>query len=148
MIGLAVYLHHQKNVGSYMAEPMLLNEEAVQVTRRRLVVHNQTYELRDITSVEIGTAGMSRAVVSICLVLGAGALLGAQVVGEMWCLALGVILLAIGALGWWRSSRTFTLIVGTAGGAKQVLASRNRKFIDLVAQAIDAVLVERQGRRV
>ncbi len=128
-----------------MAEQTLFNEGSVQVTRWQLVVQNQAYALRDITAVEIATRPLPW-FVRLLFAVGIVALLIAQLNASLVLSGAALVILALAGFGWWRSRHTFILVLGTANGAKNVLVSTNRQLIDRVAQAIDAVLVQRGGR--
>ena len=65
----------------------------------------------------------------------------AQAAGNLALLLGGVVVPATVGGFWWY--RIYTLVLGTPAGDQQVLVSRDRAFIDRVAQAIDLVLVER-----
>ena len=130
-----------------MAEPTLLNEGSVQVTRQRLVVEGRTYPLRDITAVQIGTLPLPRVLVTLGLLLGIGAGTWGQATGSFALALVGLVLLGVVGVIWWRRQHTYTLVLGTPTGEQPVLTSRNRQFIDRVAQVIDGVLVGRgRGR--
>ena len=130
-----------------MAEPTLLNEGSVQVTRQRLVVQDRTYLLRDITAVQIGTLPLPRVLVTLGLLLGVAAGTWGQATGSLWLVFVGLALLGLVGVIWWRRQHTYTLVLGTPTGEQPVLTSRNRQFIDRVAQVIDGVLVGRgRGR--
>ena len=126
-----------------MGEPALLNTGTVQVTRQRLVVQDRSYLLREITAVYIGTAPLPRSLVGLGLLLGIVISLSAQGSGNLPLLLGGVVVLAAVGGFWWYRRHTYTLVLGTPAGDQQVLVSRDRAFIDRVAQAIDLVLVER-----
>ena len=126
-----------------MGEPALLNTGTVQVTRQRLVVQDRSYLLREITAVYIGTAPLPRSLVVLGLLLGIVISLSAQGSGNLPLLLGGVVVLAAVGGFWWYRRHTYTLVLGTPAGDQQVLVSRDRAFIDRVAQAIDLVLVER-----
>jgi hypothetical protein len=126
-----------------MGEPTLLTTGTVQVTRQRLVVQDRSYLLREITAVYIGTAPLPRSLVLLGLLLGIGISIGAQAAGNLGLSLGGLIVLAAVGGFWWYRRHTYTLVLGTSAGDQQVLVSRDRAFIDRVAQAIDLVLVER-----
>ena len=126
-----------------MAEPTLLNEGSIQVTRRRVIVDGKTYDVGDITTVSIGNAPLPRVLLWGTVVLGALALMLSSANGNLACLGVGIVLLGIAGYAWWRGNRTYTLLLGTPQGEKRVLTSNNRQFVDRVAQTIDALLVER-----
>ena len=131
-----------------MAEPVLFQEGAFQITRRRVQLQDQQYALQDITSVEIDTARLPRFLTGLGVVFGTGLLMVSQANGSLTWLAAGVSLLAIVGFLWWRARRTYILVLGTTGGPKQVLTSTDRRLIDRAAQAIDGLLVERSRRTV
>jgi hypothetical protein len=129
-----------------MAEPTLLNEGSVQVTRQRLVVEGREYPLRDITAVQIGTLPLPRFLVALGLLLGVGTGMWGQAAGSLLVALFGLALLGVVGVIWWRCQHTYTLILGAPTGDQPVLTSRNRQFVDRVAQVIDGILVGR-GRR-
>lgn len=130
--------------GRVLVEPTLLNEDAIQVTRRQLKVGDQTYALRDITSVTIASKAVPRAALVAAVFLAVVAISIGQALASLTCLVVGfVMLVALGLVAWLRS-RTYILVIGTSNGDTPVYTSRNRQLIDRIAQAIDAVVVEQR----
>lgn len=126
-----------------MAEPTIFQQGTFQVTRRRILLDDQQYALRDISSVEIATARVPRTLVVPAMIFGIGAFLVSQFNGSVAWLAASVLLFVLVGVLWWRANRTYILVLGTSQGNKQVFTSNDRHLIDRAAQAIDALLVER-----
>ncbi len=129
-----------------MAEPTLFQEGTLQVTRRRVLVQGEQYALQDIKSVHIGTARLPRGLVVPALLIATGALLFGPGNGNLIWMGAGVSLLAIVGFLWWRASRTYILILGTAEGDTQILTTTDRQLIERAAQTIDMLLLERSRR--
>jgi len=126
-----------------MAEPTLFQQDQLQVTRRRVLVDGEQYALNDLTSVQIETAKLPRGLVVLAVLFGTISLFVFQGNGSLVWLAAGVSLLALVGFLWWRASRTYILVLGTATGDKQILTSTDRRLIEQAAQTIDALLVAR-----
>lgn len=129
-----------------MAEPTLFQDGAFQITRRRVLFDGKQYAFDAIRSVQIGTARIPRLLAIPAILFGIGSLMVSQLNGNLVWLAAGVIAFAAVGLLWWRSSRTYILIIGTTEGDKPVLTTNDRQLLERAAQTIDALLVER-GRR-
>jgi len=126
-----------------MAEPTLFQQGQLQVTRRRVLADGEQYALNDLISVQIETAKLPRGFVALAVLLGTIALFVSQTNGSLVWLAAGVSLLALVGFLWWRASRTYILVLGTATGDRQILTSTDRRLIEQAAQTIDALLVAR-----
>ena len=129
-----------------MAEPTLFQEDQLQITRHRVLVDGAQYALNDLISVQIETAKLPRAFVVLAVLFGTISLFASQLNGNLVWLAAGVSLLAVVGFRWWRASRTYILVLGTATGDKQILTSADRRLIEQAAQTIDALLVARSRR--
>jgi hypothetical protein len=126
-----------------MAEPSLFQEGSLRVTRRRIIAEDQEYEMRSVTSVQIGTARLSRLLLGLLIAAGIVALAGAQLSQNLYCFVVPVAAFGVAGYLWWRASRTFILIIGTADGEHSLMTSNNRPLVDRAAQAIDSMLLER-----
>ncbi len=126
-----------------MAEPALLNEGTIQVTRRRLVLPDHTYLLSDITAVHITTGPLPRILVVLAILLGITALTSGLQAGSLAVGLLGLAFLGLAAVLWWRARHTYRLVLRTPKGETPVLVSTNRQLINRVVDAIDAVIVAR-----
>lgn len=129
-----------------MAEPTLFQQGAFQITRRRVLSDGKQYAFDAIRSVQIGTARIPRLLLIPAVLFGIGTLMVSQLNGSLVWLAVGVIAFALVGFLWWRSSRTYILIIGTNEGDKPILTTKDRQLLERAAQTIDAMLVER-GRR-
>ena len=129
-----------------MAEPTLFQEGQLQVTRQRVLADGEQYALNDLTSVQIETRRLPRGLVALAVLFGTISLFVSQGNGSLVWLAAGVSLLALVGFLWWRASRTYILVLGTAKGDKQILTSTDRRLIEQAAQTIDALLVARSRR--
>jgi hypothetical protein len=126
-----------------MAEPSLFQEGSLQITRRRIVADGKEYPIRDVQSVQIGTAQLSRLLLGLIVAAGVVALMGAQLQQNLLCFVIPIICFGVAGYLWWRASRTFILIIGTKEGEHQLMVSNNRQLVDRAAQAIDSMLLER-----
>lgn len=127
-----------------MAEPSLFQEGSLQITRRRIVADGQEYPMRDVQSVQIGTAQLSRLLLGLIVAAGFVALMGAQLSQNLLCFVVPVVCFAVAGFLWWRASRTFILIIGTREGEHSLMVSNNRQLVDRAAQAIDSMLLEQR----
>jgi hypothetical protein len=129
-----------------MAEPTIFQEGTFQVTRRRVLLDGQQYSFDSIRSVQIGTVRIQRILAIPAILFGVGSCMVSQLNGSLVWFVAGLVAFAFVGYLWWRANRTYTLILGTTEGDRQVLTSNDRQLIERAAQTIDALLVER-GRR-
>ena len=130
-------------------EQVFLNEGDLFVSNTRVNIGGQTYATANITAVSSKTIPPSKRGAIVLIIIGAiFAMIGfgsfsASVGAGIVLLIIAGIFLAGGIL-WLRSLKpTYTVMVGSAGGEKEALSSKDGEIIDGVVAAINDAIIAR-----
>lgn len=142
-----------------MAEELLFEGDGVRITSTRATIYSTTYPINGITSVRVARKSPSIGVPVI--VMTCGSFLGFLVLcfgtsmvsqtgqspGVMSALVVpGSIVLGSWALGLWMISRgkgTYNVVLGTAGGDRRALGTKDKWFAEDVKDAIERAVIQR-----
>jgi hypothetical protein len=114
----------------------IFNDADVHVSTTRVIIQGTTYPTANITSVRSFMVSPSRLGPVVFLVVG-----GILLITQAWVWA--AILILIG--GAWLASvkKTYTLLIGTAGGEHKALSSQKSDYINNIVAAINQAIVSR-----
>ncbi len=121
-----------------MSEQISFENGKVTITSSQFVLENQTFALDNIKSIKTETTPPSRRLSGNIAIIGA------------LCLSLdalffviGLMLLAVAGFLWKNAKTRYSIILTTAAGDQQVLASDNEAYINQVFSALNQALAGR-----
>lgn len=123
------------------------NERGVAITRGGLNTGGQIFPLREIRDLRVVTVHRNKALPLTVSLVGFGAAIAGGIYGSGAALVLGVMLVVVGALAWFTQDVTHRLMVTTASGEREALASPDRAFAEQVERAVRDALA-RAGQSV
>jgi hypothetical protein len=122
------------------------NERGVMITRNTLSAGGQVFSLREIEDVRVVETRKNKvfplAISIIGVVLAAA---GAAIYRSGAALALGVMLVVVGALAWLAQDVIHRLVVKTANGEREAVSSPDLEFLARVEQAIRGALANAEA---
>lgn len=143
-------------------EEVLLERDRVKITTTKAQIYGTTYPMNGITSVRTASKTDSPLGAVILLVLGLGAIFVAlsmagvafneEALQETRELAraialpaggIGIICAIMGVVGFRQIGTRYLVLLGTAGGDRQALSTRDRGFADEVRQALEDAITRR-----
>jgi len=117
------------------------DDKGVRITSTRLIVGEATYSMANITSIKTSKTGPNYAVGIIAAVIG---LVFVGLHGISSALAVIGVLLALGGIAFLLTTKpTFHLEVTSAAGEQSPLSSKDEKYIEKVAVALNEALIKR-----
>jgi Family of unknown function (DUF6232) len=116
------------------------NERGVMITRNGLSASGQVFSLRDIQDVRVVTMRKNKALPVAVSTAGVIVAAAGAVFRSGAALAIGVMLVVVGALAWLVQDVTHRLIVKTANGEREAVSSPDPDFLARVEQAVRAAL--------
>ena len=122
-------------------EHVYFQQAQVTVTNSRFIVGNQTYAMRNITSVKPVKYNPSRGGPVTVIIIGLLAILigfGGSSAGST---ILGLMLLGLGIFWWVRQRPTFGVFLATSGGEVRALQHRDWPFIESIVTAINQSII-------
>ncbi|MFP3568070.1 DUF6232 family protein [Paraburkholderia sp. SIMBA_030] len=112
------------------------NDRGVSVTRNALSAAGQVFPLRDVLDVQVVTVQKNKVLPSTISLIG----LAGAIAGAIWHSPAGIVcgtmLAVVGWLTWATQDITHRLMVQTADGEREALASIDREFVERVAVAV------------
>lgn len=112
------------------------NERGVTITRAGLNAGGQIFPLREIRDLRVVTVHRNKVLPLTVSLVGFGVAIAGGIYGSGAALALGVMLVVVGALAWFTQDVTHRLMVATAGGEREALMTPERAFAERVEQAV------------
>lgn len=124
-------------------ETTVLEEHGVKVTTARFITGGQTFALRNITSVRMGSAGSLRWPI-VWAIVAAGAMAGAQAnrSGADGPLLLAIVFGALAILQWRKNSAKAIFFI-TSGKEAVAYKTRNAAHAERVLQALNDAIAQR-----
>lgn len=121
-----------------MAEQIFFENGKVTITESQFVVENQTFALNSIKAIKTGTIPPSRRL------SGNTAIIGALCLSlDALFFVIGLMLLAVAGFLWKNGKTQHSIILTTASGDLQALASDNEEYINQVFSALNQALASR-----
>ena len=122
-------------------ENVFFQQAHVTVTNSRFIVGNQTYAMRNITSVQPVKYNPQRSGPITLIIVGFLTILigfGKSSVGGTLC---GLALLALGIFWWSRQRPTYGVLLTTSGGEVRALQHRDWPFIENIVTALNQSII-------
>jgi hypothetical protein len=116
------------------------NERAVMITRNGLSASGQVFSLRDIQDVRVVTMRKNKALPVAVSAIGVIVAATGAVFQSAAALAIGVMVIVVGALAWLVQDVTHRLLVKTADGEREAISSSDPDFLARVEQALRTAL--------
>lgn len=119
-------------------EQQLFNDNDALVSTTRVIIGGTTYPLVNVSSVSLRASSVAfKYVLAVFFAIGALGSLASQ----SWGGAVFCILVALAA--WFLIQVQYRLILGTSGGEKTALKSKDRDYMTRLKDAIDTAVVSR-----
>jgi hypothetical protein len=115
----------------------------VRITNTRAIFDKTTYSMANISSVRTEETSPKRAGAIWTIIIGVILFsigLSADVVGLT---IFGVIILLLGILWVWKASGEYHIMITSASGEASALKSKDKEYIDKVAQAMNEAIIYR-----
>jgi hypothetical protein len=125
------------------AETVYLDQDRVLVTNARAVVKSVTYAMSNITSVKTVRIRPDRTIPIVFGVVAAVVIFLGMGSGTYIAVIIGVVLALMTYYIWKIGKIHYALVLNTSGGEVQVLISKERDRIKLVAEAISNAIIAR-----
>jgi hypothetical protein len=124
-----------------MEDKIFFNDEAVLVTRTRVVVLDQTFAMTGITSVKVEPIVN----ISLWFLAAVGVLFGLATcfIGSVASFLIGCFFIFIGAAFAWGARTQYALILLSASGETKALVSRDEDLIYNISNAVANAMVAR-----
>lgn len=121
------------------------NERGVAITRNGLSAGGQMFLLREIRDVRTVSVQKNKALPFTISLVGLGGAVAGGVFGSGSAVALGVMLIVVGALTWFTQDITHRLMVTTSNGEREALTSPDLDFVKRVEQTLRLALESASG---
>ena len=119
------------------------DESGVRITGTRAIFGKTTYSMANISSVRTSESPPKRAGAIWTALIGL-ALLTISLSAEVTGLTIfGVIVLLVGVLWAWKASGEYNIMITSASGEVSALSSKNKEYIDKVAQSLNEAIIHR-----
>ena len=119
-----------------MEEKTFYQNGVVRVTQSRFIVGDQTFALRNISSVQVGLIGPNRTLYGIVVLIGALSLLAEQT------RLFGGIVLVIAVIYIFTVKSGFSVRITIHSGETDCLLSKDKKFVEAIVNALNSAIVE------
>ncbi|MEA3121155.1 MAG: hypothetical protein QOH33_696 [Paraburkholderia sp.] len=116
------------------------NERGVMITRNGLSASGQVFSLRDIQDVRVVTMRKNKALPLAVSSVGVIVAATGAVLQSGAALAIGVMLIVVGALAWLVQDVKHLLLVNTAAGEREAVSSADLDFLARVERAVRTAL--------
>lgn len=116
--------------------------KGIRVTNSRFIVGQATYTMRNVTSVSKGTDDPNRLWPVLTFLVGLIFLLPAR--EQLFPYAIyAVVLVGAGVAIWKLQKPTFNVMVSSASGEAEAIASKDQAFIDNILRALNEAIINR-----
>ena len=119
-------------------EQQIFTDQNVLISTTRLIVNGVTYPLSNVSSVRL-LRKRPNYLFPVLLVIGGVFLL----VGGKDTIVWALVLLAVGIALFFLLKSTYTMLIGSAGGEKSALTSKNSAYMENVVEHINNAIISR-----
>lgn len=126
-----------------MIEETIFKEGSVKITNLRAIIGSKTYAMSNITSVSLSGIEPSNGGAFASLLFGGLAGLASVAAQNWWLCAFFLLIAAFGGVVIYQSAPTYAVIIASASGETNALASKEEHRIRCIVEAINTAIVRR-----
>ena len=119
------------------------DESGVRITNTRAIFNSTTYSMANISSIRSASTPAKRGFGIFLALLGFIVLIIGASSSATVAIVIGLIMLAIGILLAWAAKGEYHIMITSSSGEASALKSKNRGYIDRIAQAMNEAIIHR-----